>query len=121
MTELHGVLQRAQQLERDSSRDYWLAVLDASAVLQEIAPRQRRPWLDSVISDLTVEQEGLCGICRAPLEGPSEVDHIIPFCYGGGNERSNIQLAHASCNRAKGKNVAPRDLLRYLEDRFMNR
>jgi len=23
----------------------------------------------------------------------TEVDHKIPFCYGGGNERGNIQLA----------------------------
>jgi 5-methylcytosine-specific restriction endonuclease McrA len=50
-----------------------------------------------------------------------DVDHKIPFCYGGGHERTNLQLAHASCNRSRQSSVAPRDLLRYLESRYMNR
>jgi 5-methylcytosine-specific restriction endonuclease McrA len=50
-----------------------------------------------------------------------DVDHKIPFCYGGGHERTNLQLAHPSCNRSRRSSVDPRDLLRYLEDRYMNR
>lgn len=49
-----------------------------------------------------------------------EVDHIIPFKYGGGNERTNIQLARPPCNLQKGSTVDPHDLLKYLEDRYMN-
>jgi hypothetical protein len=49
-----------------------------------------------------------------------DVDHKIPFCYGGGNERGNIQLAHSACNRLKRAEVNPHDLLAYLEDQYMN-
>jgi 5-methylcytosine-specific restriction endonuclease McrA len=48
------------------------------------------------------------------------VDHVIPFSWGGGNERANIQVVHSVCNRQKGRKVDPIDLLIYLEDRYMN-
>lgn len=31
-----------------------------------------------------------------------EVDHIVPRCRGGGDERANLQTLCGRCNRAKG-------------------
>ncbi|KRF39989.1 hypothetical protein ASH01_19565 [Terrabacter sp. Soil811] len=67
-------------------------------------------------------QSGLCALCEEPMQRDDvDVDHKIPFSYGGGHERANLQLAHSSCNRSRRNSVDPRDLLRYLEDRYMNR
>ena len=46
---------------------------------------------------------GLCGICREPVEPASrwEVDHVIPLVRGGTHSYDNVQLAHRSCNRRK--------------------
>jgi len=50
-----------------------------------------------------------CGICGGrvdmklnhpdPMYG--SIDHIVPLAAGGGNELSNLQLAHLRCNLAK--------------------
>lgn len=122
MSELEDLQKRARRLEEDSYRELWTLVAETASALKDLTPNQRRPWLASVIQDLSFEQEGLCAICDEPLgEIGVEIDHAIPFCYGGGNERSNIQLAHSGCNRSKRTSVDPHDLLLYLEDRYMNR
>jgi 5-methylcytosine-specific restriction endonuclease McrA len=121
VADLRAIQERAKRLEQQSADEFWAALMEASTVLRAIAPTQRRPWLNEVILELRRQQGGLCGLCNEPLEGPSEVDHIIPVRYGGGNERGNLQLTHASCNRAKGSRVDRSALLRYLEDRYMNR
>ena len=116
------VRDEAQKLADDAYREFWTSVVECSEILQEIAPNQRKKLsLVSVLIDLHREQNGLCPLCGESLVlGGHEVDHIIPFCYGGGNERANIQLAHPKCNKSKGKQVDPHDLLRYLEDRYVN-
>jgi 5-methylcytosine-specific restriction endonuclease McrA len=89
--------------------------------LKSLAPARRRPWLVTVVQELYRSQQGRCALCSEPLSYENfDVDHKIPFCYGGGNERNNIQLAHSSCNRSKKSEVDPHDFLRYLEDRYMN-
>lgn len=55
--------------------------------------------------------EAPCGICGDPIDyklpyldpGSFVVDHIMPLALGGGEERSNKQAAHRSCNGTKGK------------------
>lgn len=50
--------------------------------------------------------DGLCGICRQPFDlFGIEIDHIVPLALGGPHVRSNVQAAHAACNRAKGSKV----------------
>lgn len=51
---------------------------------------------------LTKLQRGRCAYCRDRLAAGFHVDHIIPRAAGGSNERSNLQLACADCNIAKG-------------------
>lgn len=120
--DVNEIQQRAQRLNQASFNDLWSLVAESASILRETSPNQRRMWLTSVVEDMRQEQGGDCALCLAPLRhNEGHVDHIIPFCYGGGNERTNIQLAHASCNRSKGAEVSPKDLLRYLESRYKNR
>lgn len=65
---------------------------------------------------LWAEQEGRCALCGEAMPASRAavahatlwkrlrptVDHIRPRAKGGGDERSNLQLAHAACNRRKG-------------------
>lgn len=112
---------RAEAVKENTFRDFWTLVVECASILREIAPNRRRPWLAKVITEVYEKQDGLCALCGRPLEsGEYHVDHVIPFCYGGGNERTNLQLAHPECNLEKKAAVDPYDLLRYLEDRYMN-
>jgi 5-methylcytosine-specific restriction endonuclease McrA len=70
----------------------------------------------SLAEDLWAAQSGLCALCgeampRGRFETPHAsvwkklrptIDHIRPRVKGGSDERANLQLAHASCNRVKG-------------------
>jgi 5-methylcytosine-specific restriction endonuclease McrA len=49
---------------------------------------------------------GLCGICKQPLDlSGINFDHIIPLSRGGTHTAANIQATHARCNRAKGNRL----------------
>ena len=112
---------RAEKLKQTTFRDFWTLVAQCASILRDIAPGKRKPWLQKIIDEMYYQQAGLCGLCGKFMQrGIHEVDHIIPFVYGGGNERGNIQLAHIECNREKRTSVDPENLLRYLEDRYMN-
>jgi 5-methylcytosine-specific restriction endonuclease McrA len=114
---------QATQLEADTWAEFWAIVVECGSLLKALRPNQRRPWLRRVVAELYREQIGLCALGGEPLElGNWTVDHRIPFCYGGGSERSNIQLACLKHNQEKGhRGVDPQELLAYLEDRYMNR
>lgn len=118
---LAKLLDEATALERATWGDFWRVVAECGSILRELDPQRRRPWLAVVIQELHVAQEGKCAICREEITPQEwEVDHRIPFCHGGGNEPANLQLAHLRCNRGKGSQVEPLDLLRYLEGRYLN-
>jgi 5-methylcytosine-specific restriction endonuclease McrA len=55
----------------------------------------------ALIEDLTHLQRGRCAYCRCKLGADLHIDHVMPLALGGPNERSNLQLACASCNMAK--------------------
>ena len=68
-----------------------------------------------------MRQGGFCALCSCPLDlAASHIDHRIPFCWGGGHERGNLQLAHPRCNQSKSGFVELHDLIPYLEDRVRN-
>lgn len=64
-------------------------------------------------------QSGLCALCSEPMlnnrfQAPhariwtkrrATIDHIVPRSKGGGDEASNLQLAHAHCNKVKGNRL----------------
>lgn len=57
---------------------------------------------DTPFDAVLQRDEGYCGICGQPImEATIELDHIIALAAGGRHERTNIQLAHRSCNRRK--------------------
>ena len=119
---LNRLSRDADHLEHNTWEVFWGTVVECSAILKEISPARRRPWMARVILEVHEAQEGLCAVCREPLSPDEwEVDHRVPFCYGGGNEPTNLQIAHIGCNRRKGRQVDPMDLLRYLEGRYQNR
>ena len=109
------------QIELSTWADLDVAIGECSNILKELAPGKRKIFFAHVITELYDEQGGTCAICHNPLDlNRMHVDHCIPFSKGGGNERGNIQLAHPSCNQQKGSNVDARELLSYLESRYMN-
>lgn len=116
------LLRRAQDLALDSRTKFGFEVHEAADEMKSLQDATRRPWLADVVLDLLADQDGRCALCDGPLElDEHEVDHVVPFVYGGGNEQANIQLAHPGCNRSKGADIAPEVLLRHLEDLYMNR
>jgi 5-methylcytosine-specific restriction endonuclease McrA len=121
MTDPEDLKKRAASIELHAYHEFWGNLIECSQILNMMAPAKRRPWLAQVLQELHTMQNGLCALCGQSLTFDDiDVDHKIPFCYGGGNERGNIQLAHSACNRSKRAEVDPQDLLRYLEDRYMN-
>ena len=59
--------------------------------------------------EIYIRDNGICGICktRVPLHEVT-LDHIIPLVKGGEHSKQNIQLAHRSCNSAKGSKLQAR-------------
>ena len=46
---------------------------------------------------------GLCGICKKPLDlFGTHFDHIVPLALGGTHTDDNLQASHAHCNLSKG-------------------
>jgi 5-methylcytosine-specific restriction protein A len=69
--------------------------------------RERRPKREA----LTARQRnsifeacnGVCSYCQGTVlyTEPWDVDHIVPVARGGTNDRANLTLACATCNRKK--------------------
>ncbi|PRY05393.1 HNH endonuclease [Kineococcus rhizosphaerae] len=45
----------------------------------------------------------VCHLCGLP--GANEVDHVVPYSRGGGDNEENLRPAHRSCNRSKGARI----------------
>lgn len=46
-----------------------------------------------------------CG-CRGERGNPLQIDHIVPWSWGGGNEEGNLAVLCRGCNLAKGARYA---------------
>lgn len=118
---LKSLLAYATRKEKASQLELAVILQEAVETLKEIAPIKRRLWIEAQLYELYNSQRGKCAICGNKLDwGQFHVDHKIPHSKGGGNEFSNLQLTHGSCNQSKGNGVPLSDLLLYLESRAMN-
>ena len=71
---------------------------------------RKRKWLSTdarmswAVKRFLLRQGNSCGICGKVIESMDEatIDHIVPISKGGMHSPKNMQLAHASCNSAKG-------------------
>ena len=55
--------------------------------------------------NLTDLQTGLCFYCAQPLDGPSAVDHFVPWSRWPNDAVENLVMAHASCNNHKSDHI----------------
>ncbi|WP_078628221.1 HNH endonuclease [Streptomyces sp. NRRL F-2664] len=65
------------------------------------------PYTLAEIAERDSERCGLCGSAvpmdvRVPNPLAPTIDHVIPISRGGGDTRTNVQLAHFRCNSVKG-------------------
>ena len=92
----------ARQVADDRRAELWGRVFELATLVKSQCPVERRPWIAEVLEEMFIEEDRLCALCGQPMtRAEFEVDHKILFRYGGGNERANIQLAQALCNRLK--------------------
>ena len=92
---------------REALREYHRQYRKRTGRARGISGKDYREMLRSLLRQ---RDNGICGICMKPvMEGEESVDHIIAICDGGGNEATNIRLAHLFCNMSKrdGKQGAP--------------
>ena len=46
--------------------------------------------------------DGICGYCEKPIDGPFEVDHLLPLALGGADDDGgNTVPMHVECHRLK--------------------
>lgn len=57
------------------------------------------------IKKLKEEWDNICGICKKLVDGPYDIDHIVPLSRGGAHTQANLQLTHPFCNRSKGNRI----------------
>jgi 5-methylcytosine-specific restriction endonuclease McrA len=69
----------------------------------------RRGFDTKTKQDLFRKQNGHCACCFKPIDCPEsgEVDHVVPLERGGRDERANLLLAHAQCNKEKHNKTLP--------------
>jgi len=109
------------QIEVEAWDLVWSIAEECSEILRVLAPGRRRLFLAHVVQTLYEEQDGMCPLCGEAMEPSSfHRDHRIPFRWGGGHERGNLQLVHPRCNQQKSDDVDLRELIPYLEDRYLN-
>jgi len=53
------------------------------------------------IHNLLTLQKSKCACCRKSIKHGYHVDHIVPVCRGGANDKSNLQLLCPPCNMTK--------------------
>lgn len=84
--------------------------------------KERRERYSKAVTDgysfmeIAERDKFICGLCsrlvdvQLPYNDPfaATIDHVIPLSRGGGDVRSNVQLAHRTCNTAKGNRVLVR-------------
>ncbi len=56
----------------------------------------------ATVREAVIERDGeVCAYCGS-VDGPFDVDHIVPRASGGRNTSDNLTVSCATCNRSKG-------------------
>jgi 5-methylcytosine-specific restriction endonuclease McrA len=99
------------QKRRDRVREWKAKNPEWAAALKLVSTRNRRARMAKVdgthsvadIKSIFKAQNGRCAYCKACLKRKKRhVDHIVPICLGGLNDRRNLQITCDDCNMRKG-------------------
>lgn len=108
---------KADPARKNASTRAWYAanLLHARAIKHKSEmnrrARKRAVFVEEIDPAIVFQRDGgMCGICRnvVSTEQPWHIDHVIPLSKGGPHAYTNVQLAHASCNIAKGARLQMR-------------
>lgn len=70
--------------------------------------RPSTPMVRRKRETLIFERGPFCALCgKLILKRRVTLDHRVPIRRGGSNRLANLDLAHASCNEAKGARLLP--------------
>lgn len=73
----------------------------------------RKPISDDLWWELLEDSRRKCCYCgKSPPQVSLEVDHVIPIAMGGTNDRSNLVVACARCNRGKSAKALRSEIAR---------
>jgi 5-methylcytosine-specific restriction endonuclease McrA len=94
-------------------------------LVRELDPIRRQTlWSAELVRFIAQRQDWICPACGKEIpslhERAHHVDHVVPWSLAGGNEPSNLQILHVSCNLSKGQRCELGVLIRYLHGRLMN-
>lgn len=72
-----------------------------------ITPRTSRPKIPHHVRQAVLDRDqGVCGICGGEVPPTDiELDHIVPFAYGGPDTEENLRVTHSACNRRRGARI----------------
>lgn len=119
---------KAERMSRESDYAIKFDLMELAKQVKQLAQSKRKPLFE-LRRQLYIEQHGKCANpkCAIDLEesvieqgGTFELDHIVPFSLGGGNEKSNMRLLCRECNRKKRAQFNNEELLQYYEDVLNN-
>lgn len=61
-------------------------------------------FVEHVDRDVVFQRDGgTCGICGLLIDGPMDVDHVVPLALGGEHSYANVRASHMACNRARNR------------------
>lgn len=81
-----------------------------------MSSRNQASYYSKPLVKIHADFNGICALCGGYVElEDASRDHIVPRASGGGNERTNIQLTHKTCNNLKSDDVYPSDWKKKLE------
>jgi 5-methylcytosine-specific restriction endonuclease McrA len=66
-----------------------------------LATEEERPKSERKARLKEKQKHKKCYLCSGTIEGESVLDHVWPRSAGGGNGKSNLHTAHASCEAVK--------------------
>ncbi len=63
---------------------------------------KRRPMTPARRKRIFEARDGICGYCEKPIDGPYEIDYLLPLALGGADDDGgNTVPMHVECHRIK--------------------